>query len=230
LLLRLEQICKQYPAPTGGIPITVLSSISLTMERGESLAVLGPSGSGKSTLLNLIGALDRPTSGAIYFKQRDITQLNDDALAAFRNQSIGFVFQAHYLLPQLSVLENVLLPNLPLRRDEQEVIARAEKLLQRVGLTHRLHHGPSQLSGGECQRVAVVRALINRPLLLLADEPTGSLDQKTAAELGRLLLELNQEEEMACILVTHSLALAHQAQSIYELVNGRLVLANRETL
>lgn len=222
MLLQLDHISKSYPSADGQTIIPILQDISLTMNEGDLLAVLGPSGSGKSTLLNIIGAMDRPTTGHVYYQSRDITKMDDDSLAAFRNQAVGFVFQSHYLLPQLTVLENVLLPNLPLKKDPQQVRMRAEQLLHRVGLSHRLHHRPAQLSGGECQRVAVVRSLINQPLLLLADEPTGSLDQKSAAELGQLLLELNQEEKMACLIVTHSLTLAQRVRWRVELIDGHL--------
>ncbi len=224
-LLRLDHVSKQYSSPDGSADISILQDVSLTLQAGDSLAILGPSGSGKSTLLNIIGAMDRPSSGAVYYQNRNIADLDENALASMRNQYVGFVFQAHHLLPQLSVWENVLLPNLPLGREEKQVTLRAERLLQRVNLSHRLHHRPAQLSGGECQRVAVVRSLINQPLLLLADEPTGSLDQKTAAELGELLLQLNQEENMACVIVTHSPALASRAQMVRQLVDGRLLTA-----
>lgn len=225
MLLHLDHISKQYPSPDSRVQLTILQDISLSLQPGDALAILGPSGSGKSTLLNIIGAMDQPSSGAVYYEERDIAGLDENALAALRNRSVGFIFQAHHLLPQLSVWENVLLPNLPLGRDPHTVAQRAERLLRRVNLAHRLHHRPAQLSIGECQRAAVVRSLINRPLLLLADEPTGSLDQKSAAELGELLLELNQEENMACVLVTHSPALASRAHTVMQLTDGRLLPA-----
>lgn len=223
-LLSLSHVAKRYPSPDGAAPITVLDDISLALDAGESVAIVGPSGSGKSTLLNIIGTLDHPTAGQVLLQGRDLAPLSDVELAAVRNRQVGFVFQAHFLLPQCSVFENVLLPALTAgnRSADPAVIERARRLLDRVGLSGRLGHRPGQLSGGECQRVAVVRALINQPALLLADEPTGSLDHAAAAQLIGLLLELNREENVTLVLVTHALDLAARMRRVCELRNGKL--------
>jgi ABC-type lipoprotein export system ATPase subunit len=225
LLLRLTRVTKRYDAPGKAGALVVLNDISLDIKRGESLAIVGPSGSGKSTLLQIIGTLDRPTSGSVSLNGQDLSVLDDQQLAAIRNLQIGFVFQSHYLLPQCTVLENVLVPTLA--TDEAAVrdgaSERAERLLKRVGLGERMSHRPGELSGGERQRVAVVRALINQPPLLLADEPTGSLDQTSARELGQLLLELNREEGVSLIVVTHARELAQRMGRVLELKEGRLV-------
>jgi predicted ABC-type transport system involved in lysophospholipase L1 biosynthesis ATPase subunit len=206
-VLEIRDATKTYPGPADGAPVVVLRNVSLEVAAGEAVAVVGPSGSGKSTLLNLAGALDQPTSGAILLEGRDLAGLSDDDLARIRNRSIGFVFQQHHLLPQLTVLENVLLPVLA-DRSASLPVDRARSLLDRVGLGTRIDHRPAQLSGGECQRVAVVRALINAPKLVLADEPTGALDDRTAAALGDLLVDLNRAEGVALVTVTHAPALA----------------------
>jgi ABC-type lipoprotein export system ATPase subunit len=202
----------------------VLRGVSLTLAAGETVAVVGPSGSGKSTLLNLIGALDAPSSGRVILSGRDLAGLGEADLARVRNRELGFVFQLHHLLPQCTVLENVLIPTLALAVSDEggDPGERARQLLDRVGLGTRLHELPGRLSGGERQRVAVVRALINRPRLLLADEPTGSLDQDTAARLVELLVSLNRDEQVAVILVTHAPALAARMARRLLLRNGRL--------
>lgn len=224
MLLQLTNVTKTYPS--GEQTLDVLRDLNLSLERGQAVSVVGPSGSGKSTLLNIVGALDRPTSGDVLLDGQDLTKLADDQLAALRNEKLGFVFQAHHLLPQCTVLENVLVPTLvnPAHRGKPETVARARQLLERVGLKERIGHRPGQLSGGERQRVAVVRALINQPLLLLADEPTGALDQTTAEGLSRLLLELNREEGVAMIVVTHSVELAAEIGTVMELRDRKLVL------
>ncbi len=218
-LLELSGVTKAYE----GAPETaaVLKGVDLRVEAGETLAIVGPSGCGKSTLLNVIGALDRPTSGDIVFRDRDLQKLSDAELAEFRNRSIGFVFQLHHLLPQCSALENVLLPTL-VNKAAENPRERAVRLLDRVGLSERLSYRPGKLSGGERQRVAVVRALINQPSLLLADEPTGSLSREGAEDLTRLMLELNREEEMTLIVVTHSEAVAGMMDRVLELDDGQL--------
>ncbi len=223
-MLKLSNVSKNYASPDGGAPVEILKKISLELAVGEAIAIVGPSGSGKSTLLNIMGALDRPTSGTVQIGDRDFATLNESGLAYIRNHEIGFIFQLHHLLPQCSILENVLIPTLtnPAELQTEAALKRAEQLLERVGLKHRLSHRPGQLSGGECQRVAVVRALINRPKLLLADEPTGSLDHASATNLGRLLLEINEEEKVALVLVTHSLELAKQMPRVLELRDGTL--------
>jgi len=221
MLLELTHVSKSYASPDGGAVVEVLRDISLRIAAGEAVAVTGPSGSGKSTLLNIMGALDRPTSGTACLDGSDLGGLTEKALAAIRNRQVGFIFQLHHLLPQCTALENVLIPTLAGRATGADR-ARAERLLERVGLKHRLAHRPGQLSGGECQRIAVVRALINRPKLLLADEPTGSLDHSAATDDGRLLLDLNKEEGFALVLVTHSLELAARLPRALELRDGVL--------
>jgi lipoprotein-releasing system ATP-binding protein len=232
-LLRLVEVIRRFDSPEGAAAITVLDRISLEVQSGETVAIVGPSGSGKSTLLQLIGTLDRPTSGQVLLNGKDLATLSEAEVAAVRNRVLGFVFQAHYLLPQCTVLENVLVPtlarvdtnalgNLAAARSEP-ANQRATRLLRRVGLADRLGHRPGQLSGGERQRVAVVRALINEPQLLLADEPTGALDQVAAAELAQLLMELNREEKVTLVVVTHSQELAARMHRACGLKNGRLV-------
>jgi lipoprotein-releasing system ATP-binding protein len=225
-LLQLSGVSKDFSPTAGGSPLKILSNVDLTVEPGESLAIIGPSGSGKSTLLNLIGSLDRPTTGRVLLGGQDLTSLNDRDLAKVRNRRIGFIFQGHHLLPQCTVLENVLVPTLADDNDgedaEENALQRAKDLLKRVGLGERLNHKPAQLSGGERQRTAVVRALINQPQLLLADEPTGALDQTSAANLAELLVELNREEKVALIVVTHSPTLAARMSRTLEIRNGRL--------
>ena len=224
MLLELQNVSKYYESPDNNQPNYVLSDISLNVSNGESLAMIGPSGSGKSTLLNIIGALDRPTSGKVIFDGSDISLMDDKQLSLIRNQEIGFVFQLHHLLPQCTVLENVLIPTLAFKNfRKNDVYDYANSLLERVGLKDRLFYRPGQLSGGERQRVAVVRALINRPKLLLADEPTGSLDHASALNLTQLLAELNQKESVALMMVTHSLELALKMSRIFELREGKLV-------
>ena len=221
-LLQLKNISREFPSTEGGVPLRVLRSLSMEVARGESIAIVGPSGCGKSTLLNLIGTLDQPSAGTIAFDARDLNALSDDELALLRNREMGFVFQSHHLLPQCTVMENVLVPTLAHGRATDDDEERARRLLDRVGLGERLAHRPGQLSGGERQRVAVVRALINEPQLLLADEPTGALDQATADQLGQLLVELNTEENVTLITVTHSEKLADQMARTVELKDGHI--------
>jgi ABC-type lipoprotein export system ATPase subunit len=202
----------------------VLRGITLSIAPGESLAIVGPSGSGKSTLLNIMGTLDRPTSGRMLLEGRDLADANDEALAAVRNRRIGFVFQLHHLLPQCTALENVLVPTLApgATRRPADAEADAHRLLARMGLEDRLTYRPGQLSGGERQRVAVARALINKPAILLADEPTGSLDRASAEDLAAILAELNRADGVTLVVVTHSSALASQMGRRFELKDGRL--------
>ena len=224
MLLEIQHLTKCYRAPDGGDSVDVLRDLDLQIDAGESAAITGPSGCGKSTLLNIIGALDRADAGSVRVADRDIAGLDEKALAAFRNETVGFIFQLHHLLPQCTILENVLVPTLALPRGERgESRARAEKLLGAVGLAHRLDHRPGQLSGGERQRAAVARALINQPKLLLADEPTGALDRTNAARLADLLVELNRAEGVALIMVTHAPDLAQRMGRVLELVDGKLV-------
>jgi lipoprotein-releasing system ATP-binding protein len=222
-IIELKEISKSYAQPGGG-GIPVLRGISLRVEAGQSVVVTGPSGSGKSTLLNIVGALDRPSSGTVRFDGQDLSGLTEGELARLRNRRIGFVFQLHHLLPQCTVLENVLLPTLPLQRESSrlEFTDRARALLDKVGLTDRGHHRPGQLSGGECQRVAVARSLINAPTLVLADEPTGSLDGENANQLADLLIDLNRSQGTTLIVVTHSEDLAGRMVLCYGLRDGKL--------
>jgi lipoprotein-releasing system ATP-binding protein len=219
--LTVTDLTKQFP--TRSESLEVLRGVSFSLSAGRNLAVLGPSGSGKSTLLQIIGTLDRPTSGSVRLDGEDPFVLDEPKLADFRSRRIGFVFQDHHLLPQCSVLENVLLPTIAHRGTSADDESRARTLLDRVGLAARLDHRPAELSGGERQRVAVARALIRRPMLLLADEPTGNLDRTTAASVAKLLLELQEQEQTMMITVTHSLELAAMFQKRTELDEGRLV-------
>jgi lipoprotein-releasing system ATP-binding protein len=240
-LIELRNVAKSHGA------LNVLDGVTLGIARGETLAIVGPSGSGKSTLLQIIGTLDHATSGEVLLDGKSLAAMDDVELAAVRNQQLGFVFQSHYLLPQCTVLENVLVPTLAVSvrarysvraapqandagahgvtRPIEASEARALRLLKRVGLGERLHHRPGQLSGGERQRAAVVRALINRPQLLLADEPTGALDHASATALGQLLVELNKEEGVTLIVVTHAMDLAKRMGRMVTLSDGRLAEA-----
>lgn len=223
-MLELINVTKSFQSPGDKEPTCVLNNITLKAKKGLSLVIVGPSGSGKSTLLNIIGALDRPTSGKVLFDGRDHAGLNEAELASVRNRQIGFIFQLHHLLPQCTVLENVLVPTLAQKTNQpkKEIQERAINLLQRVGLKDHLLHMPGQLSGGQRQRVAVVRALINKPKLLLADEPTGSLDKDASENIAELLVELNRSEEVILITVTHSLRLAKLIGEVKELSEGQL--------
>lgn len=222
VLLELEHVAKRYEAP-GRVPTDALRDVSLRVRAGESLAIIGPSGSGKSTLLNLAGALDRPTAGIVRLEGRDLAALNDRQLAELRSRRIGLVFQQHHLLGQCTVLENVLLPALAARGGGDQARTRATELLGRVGLADRAGHFPGELSGGESQRAAVVRALINSPALVLADEPTGSLDETASTGLAELLVELNRRQQTTLIVVTHSPDLADRMDRKLALRDGRLV-------
>jgi len=218
--LVLEHIQKTYPSAAG--PLPVLRDINLQLARGEALAITGPSGSGKSTLLYLAGTLDEPTGGRLTVLGQDPFALSATELAQFRNSQIGFVFQDHCLLPQCTVLENVLIPTLAGTGAGSDEDRRARTLLERVGLTGRIDHRPAELSGGERQRVAICRALINQPSLVLADEPTGNLDRQTAHTIGSLLLEVCREQTAMLIAVTHSLELAGQFPLTVELAEGKM--------
>jgi lipoprotein-releasing system ATP-binding protein len=224
MLAELQNISKFYGQTGADHPEPVLDQISLSIEEKETLAIVGPSGSGKSTLLNILGTLDKPSSGKVILDGNPTFNLDEAALAKIRNRFIGFIFQLHHLLPQLTMIENVLLPALPLKEKSQQTVAaeHAYHLLERVGLKKQIHRRPAQLSVGECQRAAVVRALINKPRLLLADEPTGSLDAQNAGQLGQLLVELNRENDLAIVVVTHSMELARVMGKIYTLTSGKL--------
>lgn len=229
-MLELVHVAKRYDSPGDKQGLSVLKDISLQVQPGRSLAVVGPSGSGKSTLLNIMGALDHPTGGQVLFDGRDLAVLGEKELAQIRNKQIGFVFQLHHLLPQCTVLENVLVPTLAdkKRPSMKEVSNRAENLLERVGLKEFLLYRPGELSGGQRQRVAVVRALINNPKLLLADEPTGSLDKDSSENIAELLVELNKSEKVTLIVVTHSLGLAERMGRVMELSDGLLKDGSRQ--
>ena len=220
--LLIEQLCKSYEIRNESL--SILRDISFQMSAGENLGIVGPSGSGKSTLLYIIGTLEKPTSGQIQMDGQNPFNLPETSLAAFRNEQIGFIFQDHHLLPQLSAIENILIPTLAHGRPSTEQTARAHQLLDRVGLADRRHHLPSELSGGERQRVAIARALIHEPKLLLADEPTGNLDRSTAESVTDLLLDIqqNSQPQTMMIVVTHSSALANRLQRCYELDQGQL--------
>jgi ABC-type lipoprotein export system ATPase subunit len=221
-LVEVRGVSKSFR--TGDHKVRVLDEVHLSVAARESVAIVGPSGSGKSTLLNLLGTLDQPDQGTIVIDGKNLAMMAGDELAKFRNLNIGFVFQSHHLLPHLTVLENVIVPVLAQASEVGEkVLLRATELLQRVGLEDRKKHLPGRLSGGERQRVAVVRALINQPRLILADEPTGALDRVSAAEVGRLLLELNREHGITLIVVTHSEELASRLDRVLSMDNGTLV-------
>jgi lipoprotein-releasing system ATP-binding protein len=221
-ILELKQVSKVYPSADEA-PVAVLRDIDLVLEAGSSTAIVGPSGSGKSTLLQIIGTLDRATSGSVRIDGDEVGSLSDDQLAELRSRRIGFVFQMHHLLPHCTALENVLVPALARAKPGKDTVERAKQLLARVGLSHRLNHLPGQMSGGERQRTAIVRALINRPKLLLADEPTGALDRASADSLALLLAELNREEQVTLVVVTHAPDLAAKMGRTMRIEDGRLL-------
>lgn len=226
MIVELDNISKYYEIPGSQNTREILKGVSLQVSTGDSLAVIGPSGSGKSTLLNILGTLDKPNSGSVRFGGKKIETLDEKQLAAIRNQHIGFVFQLHLLLPQLNLIENVLLPTLPLLNKEKDkkVEERAMELLESVNLEDKILQRPGQLSVGECQRAALVRALINEPELILADEPTGSLDQKTSEQIGDLLAKINADFKIAMVVVTHSEKLAGKMKHVLKLGSGKLIM------
>ncbi|GAC04132.1 lipoprotein-releasing ABC transporter ATP-binding protein LolD [Paraglaciecola chathamensis] len=219
-LLKCDHLSKQYD--DGKDSVHILNNVNLTVHTSEQLAIIGSSGSGKSTLLHLLGALDQPTSGSVLFEQQDIFAFSNAQQAKFRNQSLGFVYQAHHLLPEFSALENVAMPRLIANEKRDEALHHAEEMLNKVGLSHRLTHRPSMLSGGERQRVAIARALVNQPKLVLADEPTGNLDTKTGEGIYQLLNELRDLSQTSFIVVTHDIQLAKRLDRSLSLVNGQL--------
>ena len=221
-MLRADNISKSYPTPRGPLPI--LASASLALEQGDAIAIVGPSGTGKSTLLYILGALEPPTSGEVTLDGRNPFTLSDEDVSAFRNREVGFVFQDHCLLPQCTVLENVLIPTM-VGTDKSDLQQRAKQLLDQVGLSHRLDHRPSELSGGEKQRVSIARAMIRAPKLLLCDEPTGNLDRHAAMQVADLLLEMNRASKTILVVVTHSAELAGRFPKVFELLEGRLEAA-----
>lgn len=223
-MISLNGINKHYYNNSGTIKQQVLSDVSLKIKEGESIAIVGPSGCGKSTLLNIMGTIDRPTSGQLTFDNIEVSLLKDKELSNFRNKHIGFIFQMHHLLPQLNVIENVILPTLAdsAHSNKKAISEYAMQLLDQLGIKDKAEQFPGQLSGGECQRVAVARALINKPSLILADEPTGSLDQKSAAQIGALLVEIQEKQNIALAVVTHSMDLADRMHKKFSLKEGKL--------
>jgi lipoprotein-releasing system ATP-binding protein len=222
-MLNVANLSKEYPTPRG--PLAVLTDVSFSLAAGDAAAIMGPSGSGKSSLLYVLGALEPPTSGTITLDGRDPFQLPAAQLAAFRNESVGFVFQDHCLLPQCTVLENVLIPTLVARRDTSNGgrdTERARLLVEQVGLGPRIDHRPGELSGGERQRVAIARALVREPRLLLCDEPTGNLDRASADQVASLILELHRQRQGILVIVTHSAQLAANLPIRFELVDRQL--------
>ncbi len=224
MICELLHVHKSFVNNQSAIRREVLTDISLSLAKGQAMSIVGPSGSGKSTLLHILGLLDTPTSGTVMFDGNDMAHHSVNQLARIRNQQIGFVFQSHHLLPQLNLLENILLPTLPLEDKtlKKSARGRAKELLDLVGMADKIRQFPGQLSGGECQRAAVVRALINQPKLILADEPTGSLDEASAQQIGQLLSDLNHQNNVAMIVVTHSLKLANMIGQVHFLEGGVL--------
>lgn len=218
----LEVVDVHKGFPKGNTWLDVLKGVTLAVHAGEMVAIVGPSGSGKSTLVHMIGALERPSRGTVRFQGQDIFQLSELELAGFRNRHVGFVFQFHHLLPELTALENVMLPGLIARRSRQEVLTGATELLGMMGLAERMEHRPGELSGGEQQRVAIARALMNHPDLVLADEPTGNLDRQSGEAVQELLRKLNQERKQTFIVVTHNEAFARALDRRVRLVDGEL--------
>ncbi len=222
MLLQVTDISKSYKSHFGRVIRDVLINTDLSVESGEKIAIAGPSGSGKTTLLNLAGTLDFPDKGEIYFRDKPLSAMDAMQVAAFRNQEIGFIFQFHHLFPQLTLWENILIPALPEKEETPGIYDRAEELLKETGLWNIRHQKPGELSGGECQRTAVVRALINSPSLILADEPTGSLDHENASMLIDILVRMNKKENTAMIVVTHSMDIAGRMDKVYHLKDGKL--------
>jgi len=221
----IEGLSKKFPT-TAGRQIEILKEVDLVLHRGDSLAVVGASGIGKSTFLQILGTLDRPDSGRMFFHGVDVFSLNNDRLAKFRNQSIGFVFQFHHLLPEFTAIENVMMPVLIRGRKRHKAYQTSRQILERVGLAERIDHRVTDLSGGEQQRVALARALILRPALLLADEPTGNLDKQTGKQIHDLLIELNREMKMTMVVVTHNPDLAALLSRRVTIVDGALIELN----
>ncbi|TVQ66500.1 MAG: ABC transporter ATP-binding protein [Balneolaceae bacterium] len=222
IVLRCSEITKSFPTTSGSGELRILKGVNLDLHSGEIAAIVGSSGSGKSTLLHIIGGLDQPTSGTLHWSGKSITSYNPEQLAELRNQHIGFVFQFHHLLPEFTALENVMMPSLIRGDSFSQASVRAEFLLDEFGLSERLQHRPSQLSGGEQQRVSLARALANQPMVILADEPTGNLDENNTHTILRLLFRLRDTENISIILITHEKEIARQCDTLYTLSNGIL--------
>ncbi len=222
MIITCNNVCKQYDIANKQ-QLSVLKNVNLEIQQGEVITIVGPSGAGKSTLLHILGLLDRPTSGEVFFEEKNITALRDEEIAMVRNQKIGFVFQFHHLLPEFTALENVVMPALIARKNFSEVEERAKKLLEEVGVAHRASHKPNELSGGEQQRVAVARALMNSPKLVLADEPSGNLDTENATALHKMILDLRKKYQQTFVIVTHNKELSALADRCITIVDGRVV-------
>jgi lipoprotein-releasing system ATP-binding protein len=222
MILQTQNVTKLYAAKAGIPPVEVLKGIDLSLSEGSITAIVGASGSGKSTLMHILGGLDKPSSGKVFFKNEDISSYSESRLSHFRNQEIGFVFQFHHLMPEFTSLENVMMPALIRPHQTNEVRDKASQLLSKFGLSERLHHRPSMLSGGEQQRVAMARALINDPSVLLADEPTGNLDEANTMDLLELILGLRSENNLSIVMVTHDIDIAKRCDITYTLRNGVL--------
>ena len=225
-ILKAEGICKSFRS--GDVVLDILKHLNINVKKGEMVAIVGASGVGKSTLLHILGLLDSPTSGKIFYEGANVSGLKENEIARFRNEKIGFVFQFHHLLNEFSALENVMIPALIKGLKKQEAKERAKDILKRVGLSERLEHKPGELSGGEQQRVAIARALVMKPMVVFTDEPTGNLDQKTGEAVFEILKKLNKESKETFIIVTHNQALAKQADRILELKDGNLVKVGME--
>jgi lipoprotein-releasing system ATP-binding protein len=224
IILDAKNIIKEFPSKNDTETLCVLDGVDMRVNAGTKVSIVGSSGSGKSTLLHILGGLDRPTSGIVEYRGTDLTTLNNDSLAAFRNKSLGFIFQFHHLLPEFTAIENVFMPGLINNKDDFKTLKdRAGEMLSKFGLGSRLHHRPSELSGGEQQRVAVARALINKPAVVLADEPTGNLDEKSTEKLLDVLFSAVDNMNLALVLVTHDMNIASACSITHRLEHGKLV-------
>ncbi len=221
-IIECQQISQQFQ--DGKTIISVLDEINFSINNGESIAIMGASGAGKSTLLQLLGGLDVPSLGKVFLKGHDLAKMKQKKRGLFRNKYLGFIYQFHHLLPEFSALENVMMPLLIAKQSKKQAKAKAIELLSRVGLDHRIKHRPGQLSGGERQRTAIARAMVTNPACILADEPTGNLDEATATSIVDLMLELNQQQNNGLIIVTHDSYLANKMEKTFELTGGKLVL------